>query len=65
MHWIRQYRECGELTELTRRAVVTFIDRIEVKDNDHIMIKFRFGDEYKSILRKMRGNTDIEERKGA
>ena len=65
MHWIRQYRECGELTELTRRAVVTFIDRIEVKDNDHIMIKFRFGDEYKSILRKMKGNTDIEERKGA
>ena len=52
MHWIRKYRECGELQELTRRDVVTFIDRVEIKDEKHIKIKFRFGDEYKSMLKK-------------
>ena len=52
MYWIRKYRDAGELTELTRRDVVTFLDRVEVKDANHVKIYFRFGDEYKSVLRK-------------
>lgn len=52
MYWIRKYKDEGKLTELTRRAVITFIDRIEVKDAEHIKIKFRFGDEYKAALKK-------------
>lgn len=59
-YWVRKYRDCGELKELTRRDVVTFIDRIEVKDEDHIKIKFRFGNQYKSILKKCLKEESVE-----
>lgn len=52
LHWIREYKEKGKLTALTRREVITFIDRVEVVDKDHIRIKFRFGNEYKALLKK-------------
>ena len=54
MYWVKKYKKAGMLTELTRRDVITFIDRIEIKDAEHIKIRFRFGDEYKSILRKQK-----------
>ena len=63
MFWIRKYRELGELKELTRRDVVTFIDRVEVKDEDHIAIRFRFGDEYQDILHKINRRKGAEKRK--
>ena len=66
MFWIRKYRENGELTELTRREVVIFLDRVEVKDPYNIKVKFRFGNEYKKVLKhykrvkKAEGNMDDE-----
>lgn len=58
MAWIRKYRDIGVLKELSRRDVVTFIDRIEVKDADHVRISFRFGDEYKRVLRNLKKESE-------
>lgn len=52
LYWVRKYKEKGELEKITRRDVVTFLDRIEIKDEKHIKIRFRFGDEYKAFLKK-------------
>lgn len=60
MYWVKKYKKAGMLTELTRRDVITFIDRIEIKDAEHIKIRFRFGDEYKSILRKQKKEYEQE-----
>ena len=48
------------MKELSRRDVVTFIDRIEVKDADHVRISFRFGDEYKRVLRNLKKESENE-----
>lgn len=60
MYWVKKYKEQGTLAELSRRDVVTFIDRIEIGDAEHIKIKFRFGDEYKAILRKHKAKVSGE-----
>lgn len=65
IYWINKYKEGGELTDLSRRDVITFIDRVEVKDEDHITITFRFGDEYKRVLRMARRFRTEEEQKNA
>ena len=62
LFWLRQYKDIGELKNLNRRDVVTFLDRVEVFDGNHIKIRFRFGDEFKRFLKE---NRDIEEGKGA
>lgn len=61
LYWIQKYRERGKLQELTRRDVVTFIDRIEIKDTEHIKIHFRFGDEYAEALKRFRTGNSKEE----
>lgn len=58
LYWIREYKDKGTLTELTRREVIAFIDRVEIRDKDHIRIKFRFGDEYKALLKKWDANKE-------
>lgn len=57
LYWVKKYREKGTLTELSRRDVITFIDRIEVRDADHIKIIFRFGDEYRKALKEYKKQT--------
>ena len=52
LHWICDYQKSGELTRLTRRDVVAFIDRIEVRSPEDIKIKYRFGEEYKKLHKK-------------
>ena len=62
LYWINKYREDGELKELTRRDVVTFIDRVEIKDADNITVTFRFGDEYKKFMKMARRFSTVEEK---
>ena len=60
MYWVKKYKKAGMLTELTRRDVITFIDRIEIRDAEHIKIRFRFGDEYKSVLKNQKKEYEQE-----
>lgn len=53
LKWVIDYKDRGTLTELTRREVVVFINRIEVKDEDHIRIRFRFGNEYREVWKAL------------
>lgn len=65
MEWIRKYKDKGELTELGRMEVVVFIDRVEIKDEEHIRVKFRFGDEYGLIIKRKKRADREEQRKEA
>ena len=59
-YWIQKYKNSGKLKELSRRDVITFIDRVDIKDADHIKIRFRFGDEYAGALKRLKKAKDGE-----
>ena len=48
--WIEQFQKHRNLTELTRHAAVTLIDRIEVCEDCRIQIKFKYQDSYERAL---------------
>lgn len=58
MFWVRKYKDQGGLTKLNRRVIITLLDRVEVTDEEHIKIKFRFGDEFKKYLSKYGDQTE-------
>ena len=53
--WIMQFIKFQGITELTREAVVTLIDRIYVYEDKRIRIEFNYRNEiaaYQEILQK-------------
>ena len=51
LKWARHFEEFAAMTELDRRAVVTLIQSIMVKNKKEIEVSFRFQEEYEDTLK--------------
>lgn len=49
LSWVREFREKGKIEKITRRLVLTMIDRIEIFPKKQIKITFRFENEIQDI----------------
>lgn len=49
--WIEQFRQYENVTELTRPMVIHLIERINIFEDSHIEIVFRYRNQIKEILR--------------
>ena len=48
-HWISEFKEYRNITELSRKVVVSLIEKIIVTDNGTIDISFMYKDEFKRV----------------
>ena len=48
--WINQFRELGEIENLTRKIITKFIENIYVYETGVIKIEFKFKDEYQDLI---------------
>lgn len=53
LKWMRQFQEYQTMTELDRRAVVTFIQSVRVISKTELKINYRFQDEYEKELKML------------
>lgn len=56
--WIEEFKKHKGICDLSRHDVVSLIDRIEVIDDKHIDVRFRFAEEYEklqSIIEELMG----------
>lgn len=51
LKWARHFEEFASMTELDRRAVVTLIQSITVRNKKEIEVSFRFQEEYEDTLK--------------
>ena len=47
--WIEEFKKHKGISDLSRHDVVSLIDRIEVIDDKHIDVRFRFAEEYEKL----------------
>lgn len=53
LKWARHFEEFAAMTELDRRAVVTLIQSIKVRNNKEIEVSFRFQAEYEDTVKML------------
>ena len=51
--WVRHFEQFSSMTELDRRAVVTLIQSVMVRNKKEIDVSFRFQDEYENTLKML------------
>lgn len=58
--WLRTLLDFREKPELTRELALELIDRITVHDKTNISVKFRFEDEYESMVERLYPPVEVE-----
>ena len=53
LKWARHFEQFSSMTELDRRAVVTLIQSVMVRNKKEIDVSFRFQDEYENTLKML------------
>ena len=53
LKWARHFEQFAAMTELDRRAVVTLIQSVTVRNKKEIDISFRFQEEYEDMLKML------------
>ena len=53
LKWARHFEQFSSMTELDRRAVVTLIQSVTVRNKKEIDISFRFQEEYEDTLKML------------
>lgn len=48
--WFAQFRKYENIEKLTRIAIVSLIERVEINDNKDIHVKFRHADQFAAAL---------------
>ena len=48
--WFAQFRKYENIEKLTRLAIVSLIERVEINDNKDIHVKFRHADQFAAAL---------------
>lgn len=57
--WLRTLLDFREMPELTRELALELIDRITVHSKNNITVKFRFEDEYESMVERLYSPVEV------
>ena len=59
LEWINQFKKTGIITDITRRVVNQFIDKIFIYENKNIEIKLKYKDQYQDLLKYLRNQNNM------
>ena len=62
-NWLEQFRQFAEVKELSRKLVVSMIDRVSLSDQNEITVEFCHKDQFQRILEFLEEQKTVAKRK--